>query len=121
MLEKAQELCKSINLSCLGNSSFKIRVEKDNKQPEEGRVFIQVIYDAPCIKTNEWKPWHGRKFYLSEHMTQDEVVKTVYLAFRLAVEHEVMEGFRINGTALFNPHVDFLELLAVSGKEVSRS
>lgn len=107
-------------MSCLGNSSFKLRIERDNKNPDDGRIFMQVVYTAPCVKSGELKEWHGRKFYLSDHMTQDEIVKTAYLAFKLAVEHEIMEGFSMAGRILFNPHVDYIELLYISPREVAR-
>lgn len=120
-IEQIQSLCSNVRMSCLGNESFFLRIERDNENPENGRIFIQVVYNAPCTKTNEWKEWHGRKFYLSKHMTQDEVVKTAYLAFKLAVEHEIMEGFGVGGKTLFNPHVDFSELLSISHREVRRN
>ena len=53
-------------------------------------------------------------------MLEDEVVKTAYLAFKLAVEHEVMEGFTVDGKILFNPHISYSALLAISDCEVKR-
>lgn len=119
-LEQVEQLCSMITMKCLGNDTFTLRVEKDKKDSVTGRVFLQVVYIAPCIKTEWSKEFHGRKFYLSTHMTQDEVVKTAFLAFKLAVEHEIMEGFSVGGKTLFNPHVDFTELLAISHREVTR-
>lgn len=120
-LEQVTILCDKIKMSCLGNNSFSLRVERDVKDPVNGRIFLQVEYIAPCIKEGGDQIWHGRKFYLSDHMTQDEVVKTTFLAFKLAVEHEIMEGFSVGGKTLFNPHIDFTELLAISHKEVVRN
>jgi hypothetical protein len=54
-------------------------------------------------------------------MTDDEIIKTSYGAFKAAVEHEVMEGFKVDGIILFNPHVNFEELLKISHKEIKRS
>jgi hypothetical protein len=119
-LEQVKQLCDNIEMSCLGRS-FTLRVEKDVKDPENGRIFMQVQYIAPCVKEGNEQSWGGRKFYLSDHMTQDEIVKTAFLAFKLAVEHEVMEGFTVGGKRPFNPHVNFTELLAISHREVSRS
>ncbi len=110
-----------ISMECLGNKTFVLRVERDNQSPTEGRIFIQVIYEAPCVKTGGLQIFHGRKFYLSDHMTEDEIVKTAYLAFKLAVEHEIMEGFKVDGKVLFNPHVSYQELLNISDKEVKRT
>lgn len=115
-----REFCKSIDMTCLGNRSFELRIERDNKDPERGRIFLQVSYVAPDVKTGIADLFKGRKFYLSDHMIQDEIVKTAYLAFKLAVEHEIMEGFTVNKDILFNPHVPYRELLSISHKEVSR-
>lgn len=101
-------------------TTFKVRVERDNKDEVNGRIFIQLVYDAFCTKSGVLQEWHGRKWYLSDHMTEDEIVKTCYVAFESAVKHEIMEGFKVNGTILFNPHVDYKELLLISDKEVRR-
>lgn len=106
-----------INMSCLG-TKFELRVEQDNKHG--GRFFLQVFYNSPCSKTGEVKEWRGRKWYLSEHMLEDEIVKTVYSAFKACVEHEIMEGFKIGDTVLFNPHTNYKHLLKVSNFEVQR-
>lgn len=94
---------------------------KTVKEMREPRVFIQVIYDAPNTKTGEAGSWKGAKWYLTEFMTDDEIVKKAYLAFRTCIEHEVLESFKIDGITLFNPHVNFEELLKISHKEVKRS
>jgi hypothetical protein len=39
----------------------------------------------------------------------------------MCVEHEIMEAFKVDGKILFNPHVNYLDLLDVSHKEVSRT
>lgn len=104
----------------LFGKSFEFIIERDLKDPINGRVFLQISYTAPCTKTGEDQPWKGRKYYLSEHMTPDEVVKTAYVAFQQAVTHEVMEGFKVDNKVLFNPHVHFEELLKVSDKEIRR-
>jgi hypothetical protein len=119
MLTKVTTIAARITMSVFG-TKFSLRVERDNKNPENGRIFLQVYYSAPCTKTGALKEWHGRKWYLSEHMTADEIVKTAYAAFKAAVEHEIMEGFKVDNTILFNPHIDFETLLDVSYDEVSR-
>ncbi len=103
------------------DKEFKIRCEVDNKYEDSGRVFIQVVYTAKCNKNGQEAEWHGRKLYLSEHMTHDEVVKTAYSAFESVVRHEIMEGFKVDGKVLFNPHINFEELLKISDKEVKRN
>lgn len=119
MLEKVLALTGRISMK-LFNTEFKIRVEHDNVHGEKGRIFLQVTYDAPCTHTGEDLNWHGRKWYLSEYMTDDEIIKTSYAAFEAAVKHEIMEGFKVDNIILFNPHLSYTELLAISHKEVKR-
>lgn len=118
LLDRVKKITNRVSMSIFG-ATFSIRVEHDNEY-ENGRVFLQVIYNAPCTKTGKVSEWHGRKFYLSKYMTDDEIVKTAYVAFEAAVKHEIMEGFKVDGIILFNPHINFEELLAVSHREVQR-
>jgi hypothetical protein len=114
---KVQRLINKVSASIF-NTRFHYIVEYDKKYGN--RVYIQVSYNTECTKTGKSEVWHGRKFYLSDHMTDDEIIKTAYVAFKMAVEHEVMEGFKVNNTVLFNPHTDYKALLSVSDKEVKR-
>lgn len=116
-LEEVKQIVNRLKLNCLG-VKFKVKVNKDIKGGD--RIFLQLVYEAPCTKTGEYQEWKGRKWYLSEYMTSDEVVKTAYSAFKQAIEHEILEGFRVDGKILFNPHVSFEELLKVTDKETVR-
>lgn len=102
MLERVKKIVDRITMSIFGIGTFNLRVEHDNENPS-GRIFLQVTYEAPCTKTGELKVWSGRKWYLSKYMTDDEVVKTAYVAFESAIKHETMEGFKVDGIILFNP------------------
>lgn len=118
---KEQELIvllHRISMSALG-TEFLLIVSRDQIH-QNGRIYLQVLYAAPCTKTGQVQPFKGRKWYLSEFMTDDEVIKTAYCAFEAAVKHEVMEGFKVDDTILFNPHVNYEELLKISALEVSR-
>lgn len=117
--QSVKAFCQNITMSVFG-AHFRLRVERDCKDPVDGRIFLQVTYEAPCTKTGAVQEWHGRKWYLSEYMTEDEIVKTAYAAFEAAVKHEIMEGFKFNGKVVFNPHVNYLSLLLVTDDEVSR-
>lgn len=86
----------------------------------EGRIFIQASYTCKCIKTGEENEWKGAKFYLSDYMTDDEIIKTAFKAFKTAVEHEILEGFKVHNLPLFNPHTNYISLLSVSKKEIRR-
>lgn len=116
-LKSLQLTLSKLSLNALG-VEFDIHAHYDKKYGK--RIYLQVGYAAPCTKTNEPCHWRGRKWYLSSHMTEDEVVKTAFAAFKATVEHEVMEGFKYDGTVVFNPHVNFQELIAVSTREIKR-
>lgn len=111
------DVLSRITAECLGKK-FTILCEYD--KVFGGRQYIQIQYSSPCTKTGKMDEWRGRKWYLSEHMSSDEVVKTCYAAFQAAVNHEVMESFKVDGKTLFNPHVNFEELLLISHKEITR-
>jgi hypothetical protein len=119
MLIRTSNIVGRISAKIMGHV-FGIRVENDLKVESNGRTFIQVVYSSVCTKTDKEEVWHGRKWYLSEHMTDDEIVKTCYAAFEAAVKHEVMEGFKVDGKILFNPHINFEELLKISDREIER-
>lgn len=117
-IEQAAQTLSRITMSCLG-VTFRLLFEQDKIVPN-GRYYLQVVYNAPCTKTKEWAEWKGRKFYLSEYMTQDEIVKTAYVAFEMVLKHEVMEGFKVDGKILFDPHINFESLLTISGQTIQR-
>ena len=117
-LNHIKQLVKRITATIFG-VEFRIIVSKDLKGGD--RIFIQAEYDSPCTLTGEKQSWKGRKYYLSEYMTDDEVIKTCYVAFEQAVKHEVMEGFKVDNIILFNPHINYEELLKISHKEVKRN
>jgi hypothetical protein len=113
-----RDLLKGIGMTVFG-TELKLKCEIENKYGA-GRVFIQVIYCAKCSKTHEIKEWGGPKFYLSDNMTSDEVIKISYTAFESAVRHEVMKGFKVNGSIPFDTNVDFEELHKINYTEISR-
>jgi hypothetical protein len=97
---------------------IKIAVLLDKKYGK--RTYIQAFYWDQCKDTKEMKEWRGVKFYISDHMIEDEIVKRCYAAFEAAVKHEVMEGFTFDNIVVFNPHVNFRELIKISHMEVTR-
>ena len=119
MIERVKEITDKITMTIFGQL-LGLRVERDNQDPEKGRVFLQVTYSCTCRRTGALEQWNGRKWYLSKFMTDDEIIKTAYAAFEATVKHEIMEGFKVDGVVLFNPHVDYRELLKISDREVKR-
>lgn len=75
-----------------------------------GRPYIQMNfyafeYNMRRLKVDPTKrDWTGRKWYLSERMTETEIVNTCYKAWQAALEHEFREHFRYQGATIYNPH-----------------
>lgn len=67
---------------------------------DESRYVLQVQFWA------EGAAQRGRKWLLSEHMTDGEVVQTAFKAIITAEEHECREAFKYRGQAVFGPHLD---------------
>lgn len=79
-------------------SDTTVSVERDAS--ERSRPYIQVSRNG----------WNGRKWYLSEHMTESEVVMTALLAVLKFEEHEAREAFAYEGVAIFGPHLNVRQL-----------
>lgn len=71
-------------------------------------------FRAPCTTTGEVKDWTTRKYKLSIHMTDGELVQTAFMAALQAEEHECRENFRYQGVAPFNPHIKFSAIMAAA-------
>ncbi len=83
-----------------------------NSQP-----YLQIQREDKCTTTGEAYRWHGRKWSLSWHMTDSEVVQTCWAAVKMAMEHELRETFKWEGQPIFRPHFDIRELHKISKKE----
>lgn len=70
------------------------------------RCYMQVAFSENHSETGEPAYWTGRKWMLSDHMTDSEVVQTAFLGVMTAVEHETREAFTFCGAAIFGPHFD---------------
>jgi hypothetical protein len=85
--------------------------------------FLQAEFHAPCADTGKLTLQKSRKWYLSEHMTESEVVQTAFKCVLTAIEHEAREQFKYKGQAIFGPHFNVNDLveLAASGRKDVRS
>jgi hypothetical protein len=131
-LERVKNLLSRVKCVCLEKEfNFIIKYDQKNERgyydyiededSGEPRVFIQLEYNSKCNKGGEQEYWKGRKWYLSSYMTDDEIIKTAYTAFEACIKHEIMEGFKVDDKILFNPHINFEELLKISDKEIKRN
>lgn len=80
-------------------------------EPIFGPLYLQV-QDVVCDRdTGRDAVVKGRKWLLSTHMTESEVVQTAFMALKAFDEHELRESFYYKGALVFNPHLD-LSLIA---------
>lgn len=61
-----------------------------------------------CV-INGYAVWSARKWMLSYHMCDTEIVNTAYLAYQQAMQHELGEMFTFNGVAVYDPHRSVLD------------
>ena len=73
--------------------------------------FLQVAFTD-----RQGRPWRGRKWYVSRHAGDGEIVQTALKAILTAVEHEVRESFLFDGKAIFHPHHSIESLLAIADR-----
>lgn len=58
----------------------------------------------------------GRRWFISHHCTQSDVVRTAFKAVATWAEHEARESFKYQGVRVFSPHLD-LDRMANRVKE----
>lgn len=80
------------------NTTFALRIEVD---------------EGVCNVTGETLKWNSRKWLLSPHMTDGEIIQTAFLATMTAMEHETREQFKYRGATIFDPHYDLEKLVAL--------
>lgn len=85
-------------------------VYKDN----DGHPYLQVQFDAQDCITGVPERQYCRKWQLSYHMCETEVVRTAYKAVEAAVIHEAQEFFKFGGEPVFRPHFDVWALFNLS-------
>jgi hypothetical protein len=77
-------------------------------KPTDSCVYLQVQFTAwdTADRSKPAAEWRGRKWSLSPHMTRSELIRTAFMAYHAALEHEARESFTYDGRAVFGPHID---------------
>lgn len=87
--------------------------------------FVQIEYEEPDIRTGEMELQRGRKWYVSAHATDSEIIQTCLTAALASAEHQVREhfGYLAPGTdkpkLIYGPHFAADALYGICGKEKS--
>lgn len=84
-----------------------------------GGVFLQATYDDADIYTGRIEKQHTRKWLLSPHMTESEIVSTVFKMCLASYEHRARELFKYRNARIYGPHFDVDDLvhLCLDGRE----
>jgi hypothetical protein len=72
----------------------------------DGPLYLQVLFKDKDRITGKEEIQRCRKYVLSYHMTDSEVVRSAFQAVKAAMMHEVEEAFTYKGRRVFNPHMD---------------
>jgi hypothetical protein len=65
---------------------------------------LWVSFERPDTLTGEIGRGRGRDEVVWRGATVSSVVKTAWVLVKMNVEHELMEGFQVDGVRIFNPH-----------------
>ena len=77
-------------------------------------TYLQASFMAPCnVAGGDWVRQTTRKWLLSRHMTRSELVQTAFKCVLTSLEHEAREQFTYQGAAIFGPHFDVEQLVAL--------
>lgn len=86
-----------------------------------GFFYAQIVdLEGEDNVTGEPLVWHGRKWFLSPHKKDNEIVTTVFKALMTALEHEVREQFLYKDVAILNPHFDLEKMVEFHRQEGSK-
>lgn len=67
--------------------------------------YLQLSFTAPDTETGIPGVQKGGKFYVSRYAAENEVIRTAHAAVISAVTHEANEEFRVDGVAIYHPHI----------------
>lgn len=73
---------------------------------QDGALWFQVrCPDGEDTTSGQPMDWKGRKWIISKHSTDTEIVHTVWAAVQRALLHEACELFKFKGQAIFDRHI----------------
>lgn len=113
--ERVKELLDRITY----RSGYKIEVGQDDTYGD--RTYFQIVCWRPDTHTGSYSWGYGGKRYLSQHMTDSEIFRQIFGACASYEEHEVREGFKVDGKRVFGPHIDVNALATVADELDVRS
>ena len=77
---------------------------------QENGWLVWAEFQRPDTHTGELGTGRGRDEIVRTGAWESGVIKTCWLLVELLVRHELMEGFRVDGLRIFDPHNSIADL-----------
>jgi hypothetical protein len=86
-----------------------------------GFVYLRAEYDEADTLTGIIERQYTRRWPLSPDMTESEVVSTAFKCVFTSMEHKTREWFTYKNAAIYQPHYNVDDLLAICQKRSVRA
>lgn len=74
--------------------------------PDRDGAIVQGAYFEECVDTGKRMEQKTRRWLISPHATDSEIVQTLFKLCLTSMEHRAREHFRYRGRPIFGPHFD---------------
>lgn len=99
-VQQAARIAELMDRVRFPNYIFYVNLEGD-------RMVMQASFEAACnVSGGEVHLQKTRKWFISEHMTDSEVIQTMFKLVMTSEEHEIREKFLYRDKPIFGPHYD---------------
>lgn len=79
--------------------------------PDRDGARLQATYEeADIVDPSKIEVQYTRKWFISPHSCESEIVKTAFKCCATSVEHRLRESFQWKGARIFGPHIDVYAL-----------
>lgn len=103
-LDEIQSVLKNINFK-----DFNFVAE-----PVNMGFYLQIYTNEIDVGTGRSNLMSGRKWFVSEYASKNEIVRTAFKAVLTWQEHESREFFKYKNLSIFSPHLNIDDLVALS-------
>lgn len=105
-------------LSQINANPFNVSYEFDLELRGEV-LLMSATYFENDINTGIPEKQRTRKWFVSEHATESEIVQTALKCILTSAEHNVREHFSYCGMPVFGPHINVQKVLSLVRSEES--
>ena len=88
----------------------------DEVRQSAAGFLLRVWFCRPDSETGDEGIGYGRWWHVPHGCSRSAAIKTIWLALRQIIDHELHEGFVVRSVPPFNPHADIDELVVLHGR-----